>query len=71
MGKARGLALWPLGCPLFDDDGEEIIEESVVQSKCARARSSVVTRWMGDHYMLGFEPAPESYSVQTLQKSFS
>ena len=33
----RGFGSLALGCPLFDDDGEEILEESVVQSKCAHA----------------------------------
>ena len=31
--------------------------ESVVQSKSTRSRSSVVTKWMGDRYVLVFAPA--------------
>ena len=57
------------------------LAESVVQSKSTRSQkpklSTVkqVTKWMGDHYVLGFagrrpEISQESKSVQILQKSF-
>ena len=59
----------------------DLLGESVVQSKSTRSQkpklSTVkqVTKWMGDHYVLGFagrrpEISQESKSVQILQKSF-
>ena len=46
----------------------------MAQGKSVRSRWSVVTKWMGDHSVVGFGPdteiSPESNSVQTLRKSF-
>ena len=49
-------------------DGSAKWERTLSKAK-AKARSSVVTKWMGDHYVLGFMPAQRFLRGQSLGSS--